>query len=859
VVYYNTFFDAKYLTTCTPETIRYLFRRGVDDTIKMLLNPSFVLPKDAKGHSGMVIAANGTYQSLAALGYSFASEATFLNAGSGVETKANYSLRAGRRRTSRPTDTRTVITNGDIASTDIASTIASWTSLSSSIAAAAGKAVTLTLSTPFDMTGFKVGSTIEIRTAQTAITIVGNAAVFDAGGEGGFFDVYPHVVLVMSNVTLQSGKGDYGGAIIIYSFGTATLTDCTFSGNIAYQGGGGAITVEGTATLTDCSFIGNTADAEGAISIHGSATLTDCTFSGNTAPGPGGALYFWSNSNGLLKNCSLLGTVSRKNNDIARLDTTANVTFACADGEVGTPVQMSGTEITKLPVPTCIASTIASWTSLSSSIAAAAGKAVTLTLSTPFDMTGFQHGSCIEVQTAQTAITIVGNGAVFDAGGKDRFFTVEQAAALVISNVALQNGFSYNGGAIRVYGTATLSNCIFSGNTAHGGSIFIDRPGTATLLNCVFSGNTAPNGGYGGAIFVGGTATLTDCTFSRNTASGAGGALNFDIHSNSLLKNCSILGTVSPKNNDIARADIATNVTFACADGEVGTPVQMSGTEITKLPALTCTIASWTSLSSSIAAAAGKAVTLTLSSPFGMTGFQSGSCINIQTAQTAITIVGNGAIFDAGGKDRFFSVYQAVALMMSNVTLQNGNSNGNSHPAGGAIYVESGGTITLSHCSFIGNTAGYDSGAISVHGTITLSHCSFSGNTAVGYGAAGAILVYHGTITLSHCSFSGNTAGYGGGALYFNSGSGLLKNCSLLGTVSPKNNDIARSDTTANVTFACADGKVGTPEQMSGTEITKIPALTCTASRYICHNPPGQCVTTLTGGVSYKDCIEVCT
>jgi hypothetical protein len=90
---------------------------------------------------------------------------------------------------------------------------------------------------------------------------------------------------------------------------------------------------------------------------------------------------------------------------------------------------------------TNIASTIASWTSLSSSITAAAGKAATLTLSTPFDMAAFQSGSAIWIQTAQTAITIVGNGAVFDAGGKDFFFNVyDQAAALVMSNVALQNG-----------------------------------------------------------------------------------------------------------------------------------------------------------------------------------------------------------------------------------------------------------------------------------------------------------------------------------------------------------------------------------------------------------------------------------
>jgi hypothetical protein len=89
-------------------------------------------------------------------------------------------------------------------------------------------------------------------------------------------------------------------------------------------------------------------------------------------------------------------------------------------------------------VSTDIASTIASWTSLSSSITAAAGKTMTLTLSTPFDMTGFS--SYIHMQTAQTSITIVGNGAVFDAGGKDRFFWVDKAVALVMTNVTLQNG-----------------------------------------------------------------------------------------------------------------------------------------------------------------------------------------------------------------------------------------------------------------------------------------------------------------------------------------------------------------------------------------------------------------------------------
>jgi predicted outer membrane repeat protein len=242
------------------------------------------------------------------------------------------------------------------------------------------------------------------------------------------------------------------------------------------------------------------------------------------------------------------------------------------------------------------ANTIASWNTLSSSINAAAGKVVTLTLSTPFDMTGFQWDSSINIATAQTAITIVGNGAVFDAAGKANFFNVFQAVALVMSDVTLQNGYTQGGGgnrggAIFVFGTITLSDCSFIGNTATGnvgGAIYAGDDGTITLSDCSFIGNTATYGG--GAIYADSTITLSDCSFVRNTAtSDDGGALGFGATgSNGLLKNCSLLGTVSPKNNDIAR-DTRANVTFACADGEVGTPVQMSGTEITKIPAPTCT------------------------------------------------------------------------------------------------------------------------------------------------------------------------------------------------------------------------------------------------------------------------------
>ena len=103
-----------------------------------------------------------------------------------------------------------------------------------------------------------------------------------------------------------------------------------------------------------------------------------------------------------------------------------------------------------------------------------------------------------------------------------------------------------------------------------------------------------------------------------------------------------------------------------------------------------------------------------------------------------------------------------------------------------------------------------------------------------------------------HTSPPSHHQGGGGGALYFNPNTnGLLKNCSLLGTVSPNNNDIAR-DTSAHVTFACADGEVGTPVQMSGTEITKIPALACTAGNCFCRD--SKCVVDPTATLPCTKC-----
>jgi hypothetical protein len=243
---------------------------------------------------------------------------------------------------------------------------------------------------------------------------------------------------------------------------------------------------------------------------------------------------------------------------------------------------------------------ISTWAELNAAVAAVAGKTAALTLSPSFTMEGYvDHNAWsstedaagkttapthtwagIIIDTAYTNVSIFGNGATF-VGEKyvpgrnprhpGRFFKVGEKAVLSMSNVTLRNGL------------------IWPGPGAYGGAIYVASGGTFTVTSSTFSGNHvySTSGTLGGAVYVasGGTFSATSTAFSGNQASGsksAGGALFVD-GGTVLIKNCSFVGPISNQHNDIFN-NKGGNVTFACPDGEVGTPVQMQGTEITVIP-----------------------------------------------------------------------------------------------------------------------------------------------------------------------------------------------------------------------------------------------------------------------------------
>jgi predicted outer membrane repeat protein len=290
-----------------------------------------------------------------------------------------------------------------------------------------------------------------------------------------------------------------------------------------------------------------------------------------------------------------------------------------------------------------------------------------------------------------------------------------------------------------------------------------------------------------------------------------------------------------------------------------------------------------------------------------------------------ITIFGSNATLDAGKKGRFFNGDGSkgkTSLELHDVILKNGNVDDDSR-YGGAIYIRDGtlvifdstfnansvkngnyyggaicidtGTLDIHDSTFDTNTGGryggavyassgvdvkiytsifernsaidsYRGGAIYVdQGTMEIYDSTFESNTALKNGLGGAIFV-DGSLAAFNCTFHGNTAPAGGAVYVSNGANAIFTGCIFNGNDGSKgHNDIARSDDTSNVTFACANGTVGASVTMKAgeSEIANPPptSLKCTAQTYACYNggkSNWKCVPDSTSPATSAQCDEVC-
>jgi hypothetical protein len=109
-------------------------------------------------------------------------------------------------------------------------------------------------------------------------------------------------------------------------------------------------------------------------------------------------------------------------------------------------------------------------------------------------------------------------------------FTVDAGETVSLSGLTIAGGDSSgNGGGVDNFGTVTVSNSTFTGNSAsEGGGQNNESGGTATVSNSTFTSNSA---GFGGGLENFGTARVSGSLFIGNSAtasndSGGGGLLN---------------------------------------------------------------------------------------------------------------------------------------------------------------------------------------------------------------------------------------------------------------------------------------------------------------------------------------------
>jgi len=398
------------------------------------------------------------------------------------------------------------------------------------------------------------------------------------------------------------------------------------------------------------------------------------------------------------------------------------------------------------------------------------------------DTINVAEGTYKENVVIDKSLAIKGAGStktIVDGDNAGSVFTIgltNSRANVAMSGMRIQNGHSanvgggiYNGG----LGTATVTGCIISKNTAQrGGGIYnygtaivtgstisensatadgggICNDGYATIAGSTFSKNAAD---YGGGIYSKyGGATVTGSTISENSAQSVGGGIyihNYGratVTGSTISKNTAAYGGAGIFNYGTAIVTGSTISENVVGHG-YGGGIDSYGTAI-----------------------------VTGSTISGNSAWCGGGISSCGTATvTKSTISGNSANINGGGilNDHGTATVTDSILSGNSASLGGGIDNfgtaivtgstisGNSAAAGGG-FINQGGIATVKKSTISGNTADWG-GGIYTEGTATVADCTISGNYAREYG--GGIFTW-GTATVTGSTISKNIAVINGGGI----------------------------------------------------------------------------------------------
>ncbi|MDH4101234.1 MAG: right-handed parallel beta-helix repeat-containing protein, partial [Nitrospirota bacterium] len=364
------------------------------------------------------------------------------------------------------------------------------------------------------------------------LSISGGAFTQNASAQmgGGLYITAPGQTVTISNVTLSnnSAANGHGGAIYLNTAGQlTTISNSTFANNTASQYGGAIYSTGSPLTITGGSINSNTATTYGGgISLNAAGanlTLSGTTLKGNSGTN-GGAISAMTTDAITIIGATIGGpgggepntSTTGSGGGIYMLNTTgaSSVINTTIDNntaqQYGGGIYFSSTATTSL---------------------ALINSNITNNTANTLDGGGLYLAGA-NVSLVMTGGSISGNTNLAASRNGGGIFS-SAVGGLTISRATINSNSTTNqGGGIYMTtagATLSLSDSYIQGNSCQGGGagILIAGSTTATITNCLISGNRlhTTDWRYGGGIFNGGTLNLYNSTIASNYAYRDGGGL----------------------------------------------------------------------------------------------------------------------------------------------------------------------------------------------------------------------------------------------------------------------------------------------------------------------------------------------
>ena len=692
-------------------------------------------------------------------------------------------------------------------------------------------------------------------------TLSGNAT----NGQGGGVDNTG--TLTVTGGTISGNKGVSGGGIVNENGATLTLTGATISGNNGNANGnfgaGGGIYNQGTLTESGNTYSTNSASQGGGLYAAGELNSSGSTFSKNTATGEGGGLFF-TGFPGEVTDVTFTGN-SAPNGGGLYNQSSLTVSGGTFSGNKATSTDLGG-------------GGIYNGSSLTLSGATLSGNTST------FDGGGIYNGSGLQMTsvTLSSNTATHGGGALYNGGTTNLFDSTLAGNSTPGNGGAISNQGSlsatrctlsgnsatgFGGGTYNV-SFADFSNSTLSGNSANrGGGVY--NTSYFQLQSATLASNSAS---IGGGVFNVASSSwyAVNSILSQGGASGgtvrngtnvnlSSGGYNLSDDNSTATPNTStdrrnlnaLLGPLADnggptQTHALLAGSPAINKGQSSFDTDqrgIGRPqggaddigaFEKSGSQIG--PSFIVTNAGDSGDSFCDAAGVGDGCSLreavfaaNSNADFSAITFAPGVAgtitlggsqieINSDLSITGPTTSGTPSITVSGNnQSTVFFVSSSFTVALTALKISDGNDVISQN--GGGIHSD--GVLSVTNCTFSGNTSNSYGGAIYNSGfsngsgveTLTVTNCRFDGNTASSLG--GAIMSFNG-MNVSASSFSGNSASSGGGAIYSQGNPMTLANCAFSTNTSNSTGNAVYSVGPGNISDCTFSGNSNTNSSGSG-------------------------------------------